>query len=371
MYRSFVRRLLFVLPCVLFGGRAEAATVTLAWDPGTDTSITNYSVFVGTRSGSYTTAVAVGLRTTYTFTGLADDTVYFFAVQAQNAVAGSALAEISFRTPPRIAAGSDLTRSDFNRDGSYDLLWYNQTSGQAAAWLMNGTSLLESRWLNPDRVADTTWRLKGSADFNGDGKPDILWQNENTGQLAIWYLDGTYMFGSALITPDRPGDPNWKVVAIRDLNWDGYADLIFRHKTTGQIAVWFLQGTTAYAFQMLSIPQVADLNWQIAGSADINKDGNQDLVWQNVATGDLAVWYLQGPTVIGTGYLSPARIADPNWRIVSIADVDRNGTIDLVWRHQITGTLAVWYMNGATLTGSAILSPSSVTDMAWTIVGAR
>jgi len=30
----------------------------------------------------------------------------------------------------------------------------------------------------------------GSGDFDGDGKSDILWQN-NSGQAAVWLMDGT------------------------------------------------------------------------------------------------------------------------------------------------------------------------------------
>ena len=34
-----------------------------------------------------------------------------------------------------------------------------------------------------------TWHVKAAADFNGDGKADILWQNDN-GQAAIWLMNG-------------------------------------------------------------------------------------------------------------------------------------------------------------------------------------
>ena len=35
-----------------------------------------------------------------------------------------------------------------------------------------------------------TWHVAAAADFNGDGKSDILWQNAN-GTPAIWLMDST------------------------------------------------------------------------------------------------------------------------------------------------------------------------------------
>ena len=40
-------------------------------------------------------------------------------------------------------------------------------------------------------IVPTSWNIVGSADFNGDGKTDILWQNSVTGQRVIWLMNGT------------------------------------------------------------------------------------------------------------------------------------------------------------------------------------
>jgi hypothetical protein len=56
-----------------------------------------------------------------------------------------------------------------------------------------------------------------SSDFNGDGKSDILWQNDN-GQVAIWELNGTTLIGAAII--GNPG-PSWDAIATGDFNGDG------------------------------------------------------------------------------------------------------------------------------------------------------
>ena len=33
---------------------------------------------------------------------------------------------------------------------------------------------------------DLNWRIVGAADFNSDGKPDILWRNFATGANMVW-----------------------------------------------------------------------------------------------------------------------------------------------------------------------------------------
>ncbi len=35
----------------------------------------------------------------------------------------------------------------------------------------------------------TAWSVVGTADFNGDGKGDILWQ-DTSGNIAIWLMNG-------------------------------------------------------------------------------------------------------------------------------------------------------------------------------------
>ena len=69
---------------------------------------------------------------------------------------------------------------DFNGDGHSDILYQND-SGQAEIWLMNGPVISVQSLGGPN--PGTAWHAIGGGDFNGDGKADILWQND-TGQAA-------------------------------------------------------------------------------------------------------------------------------------------------------------------------------------------
>src|SRR5438132_1488063 len=59
-------------------------SVTLAWDPSTDTNVVSYTVYYGTGSGAYANSLSAGPATTATVTGLLAGTTYFFAATAVN-----------------------------------------------------------------------------------------------------------------------------------------------------------------------------------------------------------------------------------------------------------------------------------------------
>jgi hypothetical protein len=42
---------------------------------------------------------------------------------------------------------------------------------------MNGASLISGLLFDPDQTLGTNWKIVGTGDFNGDGKPDLVWQH--------------------------------------------------------------------------------------------------------------------------------------------------------------------------------------------------
>src|SRR5262249_31134265 len=87
--------------------------------------------------------------------------------------------------------------------------------------------------------------------------------------------------------------PNWYVQTVGDMNGDGSPDLILRNTSTGQNAIWYMSGLTVVSTENF-LPTVSDLNWTITGTGDINSDGQMDIVWHNAANLNNAVWYMNG-----------------------------------------------------------------------------
>jgi len=102
--------------------------------------------------------------------------------------------------------GTVSVPADFNADGKPDILWRNTTTGANVVWFMDGTTITGAADLPG---APVVWSIVGTADFNGDTHPDILWRNTTTGANVVWFMDGTTITGAA----DLPGAPiEWTIV---------------------------------------------------------------------------------------------------------------------------------------------------------------
>ena len=63
------------------------------------------------------------------------------------------------------------------------------------------------------------------------------------------------------------------------------------------------------------LPTIADTNWHIVGVGDLNGDGNSDVLLRNSANGQNIGWLMNGLTVASAAFLPT--IADTNWEIKS------------------------------------------------------
>jgi hypothetical protein len=139
---------------------------------------------------------------------------------------------------------------------------------------------------------------------------DIILRNSATGENKVWYMNGTTMTSSANLY--AVADQTWTVVGTGDFNNDGKTDIVWRNTSTGQNIVWYMNGTTLTSWA--NLPAVADQSWQIVGTGDFNNDGKTDIVWRNSATADNVVWYMNGVNM--TSWVALPANTDPSWKAV-------------------------------------------------------
>ncbi len=151
---------------------------------------------------------------------------------------------------------------DFNGDGHDDILWRNQADGHVWMYLMNSSSYSSTG----SHVAYTslTWDIKDVGDFNGDGKDDILWRNNESGRVWAYYMDGPSIINGSGSNPGEHvafSSVVWDIKKVDDFNGDGKDDIFWRNDTTGENWIYLMDGVSITQEQ--SVSTVSDLNWNV------------------------------------------------------------------------------------------------------------
>lgn len=193
---------------------------------------------------------------------------------------------------------------------------------------------------------------------------ELIWRHDQGGSVANWHMRGLNVASSGFLG-STPVEQAWRIVGTGDFNGDAKRDLIWQH-ASGWISVWLMNGQQLVSGRMLAPDRVADTDWHIAAVTDMDQDGKSDLVWQHHGNGLVAVWLMDGITRRDTRLLSPGQVADLDWKIVGAGDFNGDRSNDLLWRNRTTGVLVVWYMSGDRQLSGSVLSPT-VNDLEWKV----
>jgi hypothetical protein len=79
---------------------------------------------------------------------------------------------------------------------------------------------------------------------------------------------------------------------------------------------------------------------------DFNGDGKTDIYWENDSKDVSAIWILNGPNVVGGGFLQDVPILGLGEWGFDFRELNGDGKTDIYWTNKIFGTKAVWIMDG-------------------------
>lgn len=167
------------------------------------------------------------------------------------------------------------------------------------------------------------------ADFNQDGKLDIVTANEKSGDASVLLGDGTGGFSAAPGSPFPAGhDPN--DVAVGDFNHDGCLDLAFANHETQHLTVLLgnCRGQFAAAPHSPFTVAVKPHPHGIA-TGDFNGDGNLDLVTDSWGEDRLEILFGDGKG----GFATPgsyAAVGKHPYQRIRVADLNGDGKPDIV-----------------------------------------
>lgn len=201
-------------------------------------------------------------------------------------------------------------------------------------------------------VVDRNAQVIDIYDYDRNGSTDLLWRDRQS------YYFSTNGQRIDLYTM---GDPNWQIERVGDFDRDNDRDILWRNQATGELAVWQLNGMSIDTTRIIAT--ISDLAWQIADVQDYDKDGDLDLLWRNARTGENAFWQMNSTTLEQGIFITPVT----GWTIAGSGDFDGDSQFDLLWRNLQSGQVAIWQMNGMSLEKTTVLSIAP--DFTWNIKG--
>ena len=248
---------------------------------------------------------------------------------------------------------------DFNGDGRSDLFWRND-NGWISSWLGQAGGGFTGDAAVGGTVS-SAWNVEGVGDFNGDGCSDLFWRDDN-GWLASWLGQA----GGGFVGDASLGgmvSSAWKVEGVGDFNGDGCSDLFWRDDN-GWITAWLGQAGGGFAAAS-AVGGTVSLDWKPLAFGDFDGDGRSDILWRN-ENGQTAVWQGQANGEFTAGPTATPSVA-AGWTLVGVADFDGNGRADPLWRND-AGALNGW-LGQANGGFSYNYGVSQAVSPAWKIVG--
>ncbi len=176
-----------------------------------------------------------------------------------------------------LAASNVTTNQNVATTGGPRPLMLRNAAGQS----MRGDFVGNVIQFTPTADPGVAFRVVGSADLNGNGSPDFVYQSIVQGEFGDVRSWPDYLAANDFLL--RPLKRTWELQAAGDLDGDGRGDLVWRFTgqspnidDTGVSYIWFTNGS---AVTQVRKRGGAPLNWTLLGAIDVNRDFAADMLY--------------------------------------------------------------------------------------------
>jgi hypothetical protein len=156
---------------------------------------------------------------------------------------------------------------------------------------------------------------------------DLVSADVNNDSLMVLFQDAPGSFGGPPLVLTDPGIEEPTSVAAADLDGDGDQDLVSANRGSGNISVFYQGPPGSFGDPPLLLSDPAVLNPSRIAPIDIDSDGDLDLATAGAFSTDLVVFIQQGPRSFGG---SPLVLESQAASSLTVADIDGDGDLDLV-----------------------------------------
>lgn len=225
------------------------------------------------------------------------------------------------------AAPGSVELADFNGDGRLDVIVVNEQSNNATVLLGDGKGGFANAKGSPFPAGQGLNDI-AAGDFNGDGRPDLAFANHEQKALTVFLGDGQGGFSPAPGSPVAvTSNPHTHGVASGDFNGDGKLDLVTDDWGEDKVTVVLGDGRGRFASPGAQFA-VGRMPYQRVRARDVTGDGKADIVTTNLEGDSVTVLVSDGRGGFQQSSGSPFPCGDSPFSI-AVGDVDKDGKPDL------------------------------------------
>jgi uncharacterized protein YbdZ (MbtH family) len=181
-----------------------------------------------------------------------------------------------------------------------DLVLTHPTDRRVHFWHMNGTTRTGGEYVYYTTQTDLHLTLPpnteilGAEDFDEDQRDDLVWFDPATRQIGVWSMRGASFYSGAYLNKTLPA--GWKIVGLGRVDYNPYPELLLQSPTR-ELHIWYFNGFNWYSGSYVLNPannarMILPAGWEVAGMADFNRDGLDEIVLQNRVENKVEYWKL-------------------------------------------------------------------------------
>jgi hypothetical protein len=225
---------------------------------------------------------------------------------------------------------------DVNGDGSSDVVVANFGSEDVTILLNDGTGTFTEPTYSPVALPPGSRpNAVAIGETSHDGVPEIVTANSGSDTVSVLQRDAGGYTATDIPVGDAP-----IALAIADMDGDGNVGIITANQGSGDVSILLSDGAGGFQEDPRSPiavgPAVASL-----AAGDLNDDANPDLVVGNEQSKDVTVLLNDGSGGLTEAANSPFSVYGEHPRSVAIADMNGDGEQDIVSANQATSDVSV------------------------------
>jgi hypothetical protein len=219
----------------------------------------------------------------------------------------------------------DVITGDINNDNNLDIIVVNSKHDSIGTIMGYGNGSFAAETVHSTGAGSHPSAVV-LGDFNNDNRSDLLVVNTDTDSIAM-FVGYDYALFETPKTYQSAENVGPYVVVTSDFNYDNYLDIAVAFFYSGTVSILLGYGNGSF-HDMMTYPQEIDSTLSALSVADVNKDGNLDIVVADSGTNNILILFGYGNGSFATSMtISTGSNSMPT--AIAIADFNKDDSLDI------------------------------------------